>query len=103
MKKVIMTIPDFMKKEIGESLILKVVELKEEFYIKHSDSLYGMISDSWMARSIEMTTHKYRNILRKNGAIISLKSWNLFFKTKEQAEKAIATLEPYLIMKKLTG
>jgi hypothetical protein len=63
-----------------------------------------MNNDSEVASILNLTTRKYRNILRKHGARVIKTAGvgnDLLFETRKQANEAIKQLEPFVIMMKL--
>lgn len=59
-------------------------------------------ADEYMAEYFALSLEEYRNVLKTCGGYNS-SDWDLevIFDNSKDVERAIATLEPYLIMKKL--
>jgi len=61
---------------------------------------YGF-NDSMEYEYLGLMGFEYQQILRRNGAYVN--GCDCYFRKKEDAEKAIKVLEPYLIMAILVG
>ena len=72
------------------------------FYI--SLNKIPILSDYQMAKYLDLSLEKYRDILKaSNGVSRSWDNNEIEFTKKEDAEAAIKILEPYLVMAKLVG
>lgn len=68
-----------------------------------SSALYDFISaDNRIAELLDIKLKKYHNILISCGAFKNIYNNELYFKSEEDAERAIEKLEPYLVMATLT-
>jgi len=78
-----------------------------KFKIKNFNEYYYLglenrfIVDKYIANYLGMTKNEYQNILRSCGAIKFIDKVDCYFKTREDAKKAIEELEPLLIMANL--
>ena len=65
---------------------------------------YFYASDTEIAQYLDIPLEKYNIILmNRNGFQSNVFFLSLYFKNKEDAEKAIKDLEPYLVIQKLIG